>query len=820
MFEAIAMCLFLNTTLPDNISEWTIYITNDNCPDYTWGYTEEQTRQAFADIVRSHLDEMNRTDGEAPENQDRYNMAVTQEALCFVEKYPERKNELIKRIKEGRVFVSPYLCNSLWAFQSVESAIRTFYPARRLEKEWGISIDIAEHIEEPSLPWGVASILAGCGIKWLSNPFYGYDSTFKELTNPPVFIFKGPDGSQIKVAMDPWACLSASYMQGNRLLRKPSIITSEWLPHYSQYPQKAILASGTHGDISPNSGSQTREFSDAIINYNKTPDLHPKLVNAIFPQFCSAIDEIEKKKPFLMKIKGCFGHSWDLWPVCLAKNVTDMRECDRKYISAETLLSMACHIQPELKEATQSERERAEWCMSMLSDHAWNGTDDNNRQHNTDLRRKWNEELNQISQNLIQKAWKILIKENNDHLTLFNSLSVSRTELVCVESPEDTGLSLEHQYVKEDGKTFMYFVSPEIAGFGLKTLQFGKNAAKTSSGKLKVTNLELESPYYHLKIDQKTGGISSIIYKPTGTEIVEKTGRTLCQTVYFDGEEHILTDVKSEVVTIGSVLAKLKVTGIASDIKVSNFITVYSDLDRIDFDIHINKPVTTKEERLCQIFPILWDDAVLRVETTGAVIRPKPQPDGDLLIGADTRRFAIQGFVDVSTPDGLGITIAPLDVFVLRLDLDPITFEALGNDQNYREVVKDQNGVTDFRFRYSLMAHTGGYNEAKAFAWSRSVANPLLIANGGIESNNKSIIIPSDRIIATCFKPAEDNGYIMRLWETGGKSDTVEVKVKGYQRAIRTDLLERDQEELPIIDGKVKLNMKAHGFASLRLISF
>ncbi|MFQ5810519.1 MAG: hypothetical protein ACE5JM_12960 [Armatimonadota bacterium] len=27
---------------------WTICVTNDNCPDCTWGFTEEQTRRAFA----------------------------------------------------------------------------------------------------------------------------------------------------------------------------------------------------------------------------------------------------------------------------------------------------------------------------------------------------------------------------------------------------------------------------------------------------------------------------------------------------------------------------------------------------------------------------------------------------------------------------------------------------------------------------------------------------------------------------------------------------------------------------------------------------
>ena len=241
-------------------SAWTIYITNDNCPDYTWGLTEAQTRQAFADIVRGHLDEMKRTDGQPPANRDRYNMAVTQEALCFVERYPDRKAELIRRIREGRVYVSPYLCNSLWAFQTAEGAIRTFYPARRLERAWGISFDCAHHIELPSLPWGVPTILAGCGIRWLSVPYLGYDSTFGGLKSPPVFLHEGPDGSCVTVSLDRWASAKSNYTQGAAILRKPEGIDKEWVPHYAglgpAYPLRAILASGTHGDISPHAGNQ------------------------------------------------------------------------------------------------------------------------------------------------------------------------------------------------------------------------------------------------------------------------------------------------------------------------------------------------------------------------------------------------------------------------------------------------------------------------------------------------------------------------------------------------------------------------------------
>ena len=355
---AVASVLLLSASARAmDASAWTVYVTNDNCPDYTWGLTEEQTRQAFADIVRAHLDEMNRTDGWEPANQDHYNMAVTQEAMCFVERYPERQAELIRRIKEGRVLVSPFLCNSLWAFHSTEGAIRVLYPARRLERDWGIAIDVAEHIEDPSLPWGMAPILAGAGIRWLSVPFYHYDSTFQQLKNPPLFIWEGPDGSRLRVILDPWASNRASYTQGAAILKKPESIEKEWLPHYdglgNTYSRRAILASGTHGDIAPRSGDQAHGFAEAIRSYNAGSGPHPKLINATVGQFCAAVDQEQGQRPFLPTVSGCFGHSWDLWPVSLAKYVADMRQAERDYLAAETLLAVAAWDRPDLRDATR-----------------------------------------------------------------------------------------------------------------------------------------------------------------------------------------------------------------------------------------------------------------------------------------------------------------------------------------------------------------------------------------------------------------------------------------------------------------------------------
>ncbi|MGA3166822.1 MAG: glycosyl hydrolase-related protein [Terriglobia bacterium] len=820
----------------DNLADWTVYITNDTCPDYTWGFSEEVTRRSFAELVRAHLDEMQRTDGERAENRDRYNMAVTQEALCFVEKYPERRDELVRRIREGRVFVSPFLNNSLWGFQSVEGMIRTLYPARRLEREWGMPMTVAHHIELPSLPWGVASILAGCGVRWLLVPFYDFDSTFAGLKNPPLFAFEGPDGARLRVIMDPWASGKWSYAQGAALLGRPELISREWLPHYAglgeEYPLHAVLASGTHSDYSPQSASQAPGFADAIIHYNATPGPHPGLVNATLPQFTEQVDQAEARRPFLKVLRGSFGNSWESWPVSLAKCAAAMREGERRFLAAETLTALAGWVEPSAVDSSRADRERAEWDLAMLGDHAWNGTDDTNKQVNAELRRRWAEELLSIDQRLTRQAWARLgLKEGQDSLMVFNSLSFPRAGLVCVEPPPGvTGVAagtsaLNTQWADEDGRHVLCFVSPQVEGFGFKCLHLTRRSASPARAEenLRSTDRELGSPYYSLTVDPATGGLASLVWKANGRELLKRSqGRTVGQTLFFDGHDHPLEDVRSEVVSRGPVLARLKIAGRTAGIDITTFVTVYADLDQVDFDMRIKKPVSAREQRLTHTFPVIPPDAILRIETTGAVVRPQLQPAGDMLPGSDLRRFVVQGFVDASLAEGEGVALAPLDSFLLRADLDAVTFEALGNDQDYKEVIRDQAGETEFRFRYSLRAHGGGYQSAGAFAWSRSVATPLLTAWGEVPQNSlPRLVVDRARAIATALKPADEGsarGVIVRLWETGGTSGPLRLGAGGFRRAYRCDLLERDLGELKMENGRVAVPLRANGFGSVGLV--
>jgi hypothetical protein len=161
---------------------------------------------------------------------------------------------------------------------------------------------------------------------------------------------------------------------------------------------------------------------------------------------------------------------------------------------------------------------------------------------------------------------------------------------------------------------------------------------------------------------------------------------------------------------------------------------------------------------------------------------------------------------------------------MLRLDQGALAFEALGNDQNWTEVIQDQNGESRFRFRYALRAHAPGYDNAAALAWSRSVAAPLTFARGRLPGrwlDQPYLEVDPLRALVTCWKPADDGApgqAVVRLWETSGRTGPALLAVTGYRTARETDLLEREHQALAVTRGKVSLDARGYGFSAVKLI--
>jgi hypothetical protein len=788
--------------------EFTFHIVNDSCNDITWGFDVETTKSAFVELLREYLDEIARTAEEPAWLRSRYTMNVAIQAEWFVERYPERKDELARRIKEGSLCLSPFYVNTLWGMQSNEGFLRSLYAARRMEREWGVRIDVAEHIELPSLPWGAATLLAGAGIRWLSVPFLDYDCTFKSLTNRPLFELEGPDGSRVRVVMDPWASGKWGYVQGKPLAESREI-RAEWSQHYSSlggdYPLDAVLASGTHSDLMPGSARQVRSFTQLVKDARKGATV----VNSTLREFCDAVDSAEKSKGFLRPLRGTFGDSWEFWPVTLAAYAAAWRIGERQFLAAETMFALC----PETAKAPLGELQRTERRVVLLSDHAWNGTDQANRRVNASLRRDWSEDLTRMAGQLTADAWAALGLKPAESCTVLNTQSMAREDVVRLECDATIVDGLPSQSVEEDERRVLYFAAPRIDGFSAQVFPL-RSTAPASKPQLKEMGV-VESRFYRLKIDPKRGAISTLMHRPGSREIFSSSGGALLgETVFFDGQDHRMTATSIEATDDGPVLKRIRVRGVVAGISCENWITLHEQLDRIDFEFIITKPITTREQRLCHLFPLATTGMVQHVQSCGAILRL----DRDYLPGADRNRVAVQDFVDVSAPGGPGVTIAPREAFAWRRDLDGIAFEAIGNDQNYREVIHDQNGVTRFRFRYSLRAH-GGFDAAAVLAWAQGVANPLQAALGEVPPLPRKFTVDASRAIATCLKPSDDPsrpGVVLRIWECAGKNGPVSVRATGTREARLVDLLERDGKHLAIREGVVEVPIRPHGFAAVR----
>jgi hypothetical protein len=298
---------------------------------------------------------------------------------------------------------------------------------------------------------------------------------------------------------------------------------------------------------------------------------------------------VEAARHFLPLLSGDFGISWDAWPVTLAKYAAAMRSGERSFLAAETPLARAAAVAPDLRVKTRREHDRAEWDLTMLADHAWNGDAPANRTVNANLRRHWGEELDHPSSSLQDQAGQAAgLAHNSETLALFNSLSLARADLVRAEVPDANRFAagIASQVVMEDGQAALYFVSPAIPAFQFSTIQLpSRQADPQRTPAMRAIEYELESPLYRLRVDPQTGGIASLLDKRANREIVISGKASLGQTVFFDGQAHPLRNVHSEVVTQGPVLARLKVVGTTEGIQVTNQITLYAALDRVDLDI-------------------------------------------------------------------------------------------------------------------------------------------------------------------------------------------------------------------------------------------
>lgn len=109
---------------------------------------------------------------------------------------------------------------------------------------------------------------------------------------------------------------------------------------------------------------------------------------------------------------------------------------------------------------------------------------------------------------------------------------------------------------------------------------------------------------------------------------------------------------------------------------------------------------------------------------------------------------------------------------------------------------------------YALLVHEGSFNAENVVRPAYELNVPIFAVEGGAEGKAFASV-DRPNVIVEAVKPAEDgsDSFVMRLYECEGSRCEAKLSVsEKVSRAVITNLLEDEKEEIPVEDGAVSLS--------------
>lgn len=120
------------------------------------------------------------------------------------------------------------------------------------------------------------------------------------------------------------------------------------------------------------------------------------------------------------------------------------------------------------------------------------------------------------------------------------------------------------------------------------------------------------------------------------------------------------------------------------------------------------------------------------------------------------------------------------------------------------------------RFAYTLYPHTGNTQEGNVQKIAEQINRPPVFF-GGENAYECFLSVEKQNVLVETVKRAEGGkGYVMRLYESGGKDTETTVFIKNMKRCALCDMLENPEKELAVRDEKVSVRFTPYEILTLR----
>jgi len=382
--------------------------------------------------------------------------------------------------------------------------------------------------------------------------------------------------------------------------------------------------------------------------------------------------------------------------------------------------------------------------------------------------------------------------------------------------------------------------------------------------RIKIEGNEIETPFFRLKVDDKTGivkvsdkagnlllsgneiiiedevgdlyyhrsrfspeliksesgeGLTYGSFKPKGFRIEEEGSRV---RVVFESEYYCLTWPYRLKKRFPPMLYKYKTLDICKEV------VIYSDIPRIEFITKIDNKYPNIRLR------VKFDTGIERKiyfrETQFGVI---PESTEYFTRAGGAQPSGIPNFMswfDVS--DGTrGITFMNKGLPAGRIEEGSVyitlfrSVYGLSADGIAGPLVPTQDALElkSYTFEYAVQPHDGDWRQAEMYKQAQEFQRlPIAIqadGNGDLPSESSFLKLSPNNLILSALKKAEDSDeVILRFFETKGEVTQAEVELfRAIKRLTLVDLLEREERELPFERNRFGFEVKPFELITLKL---
>jgi alpha-mannosidase len=784
----------------------------------------------------------------------------------YLERHPERREEILRYTREGRLEWGATFNQPYESLLSGEQLIREIYFGRKwLTKNLpGCDARVYFNPDVPGRSLQMQQILSKAGIPYMVISRY----------HEGFYRWASPDGSSV-TAYSPGHYSNASSILGAAAAEAVKALEGKlaaWSPYYREHRLPAEFPLLHSVDF-----SQPTDFGPLIKTWNaghlapagaplSTVRYSP--ARAFFEALTGpgpTLDRVAGERPNLwLYIHGPTHH----WAISAQREAGVLLPAAEMFNTVSALLDGGFSDYPE-KDMNEA------WQAAIYPDHGWGGKEG---QITDRLFRKKYEFARDAGRRMLRGALEKIASrvaagpDKGIPVILFNSLSWQRSEPVVVAVPssreswqvlDDEGRVMPAQFLPTAGKEdlSLEFIARDVPALGYKTFYLRTSESEAPSAlRGSPMNNVYENDFY--RVELAPGGIKKIVDKGLQREIMNtekflgfevftmrsvgngagEFGRVQQPTMEgFDKLSLHAAAWRFDSAESGALRAVFTLEQPLADCTIRQKLIIYNHDKRIDCEVSIlgwdgdpyrefrmAVPVNTPQGTVAYEVPMgVVEVGKSEIAGTGgpaygnlnydepcSEIRPREVQN---FIDASGQEFGVTLTTSVAVNDFRDPTTDPAPYPMLQPILLASRRSCHGEGNWYL-----QEG--DHHYRFSIYSHAGGWTNG----WRRGIeANVPLFAVVNPERSGQTAlpekesffqISAPNALASTIKKGADDDSVIVRLYEIEGRPAEVELRMPfAFGRADAVNIIEEEPKPLPFAGRSLKIGLGHHAIETMKL---